>query len=295
MRVVICEDHALLRDGIIALLREAGQDVVGHTDTGDGLLALVAEHHPDLAIVDIRLPPTFRDEGIRAALAARKLQPGLGVLILSQYIEPVYSAELLDSGPGGVGYLLKERVGDVAGFLDAAHRVAAGGTALDREVVSELLFVAPREARNRGGGTARLDSLSRREREVLALMAEGRSNLAIGQSTGHRPRRRREAHLQHLQQTGPHRHRRGPSPCAGSRGLPTRDYLTPPRSSRDSNVGSEDPVAARECNGSSGSNSVICRVACRYARSHAADGAMPAHGSSIRGWRKLWTRLRPAG
>ena len=179
MRVVICEDHALLRDGIIALLREAGQDVVGHTDTGDGLLALVAEHHPDLAIVDIRLPPTFRDEGIRAALAARKLQPGLGVLILSQYIEPVYSAELLDSGPGGVGYLLKERVGDVQDFLDAAHRVAAGGTALDREVVSELLRA--REARNRGGGTA-LDSLSRREREVLALMAEGRSNLAIGQS-----------------------------------------------------------------------------------------------------------------
>ncbi len=179
MRVVICEDHALLRDGIIALLREAGQDVVGDTDTADGLLALVAEHHPDLAIVDIRLPPTFRDEGIRAAVAARQQQPRLGVLILSQYVEPVYAAELLNSGAGGVGYLLKERVGDVNDFLDAAHRVAAGGTALDREVVTELLSV--REGRARGSGRE-LDALSAREREVLALMAEGRSNAAIGRT-----------------------------------------------------------------------------------------------------------------
>jgi DNA-binding NarL/FixJ family response regulator len=179
MRIVICEDHALLREGITALLRDAGHDVLAHTDDADGLLTLIERHHPELAIVDIRLPPTFRDEGIRAAIAARALQPGLGVLILSQYVEPVYTAELLDSGAGGVGYLLKERVGDVQDFLDAAARVAAGGTALDREVVSELLHT--REAR--GASTAHeLDSLSGREREVLALMAEGRSNAAIGRA-----------------------------------------------------------------------------------------------------------------
>lgn len=178
MRIVICEDHALLREGITALLREAGHEVLAHTDNADGLLALVAEHRPDLAVVDIRLPPTFRDEGIRAAITARALQPGLGVLILSQYVEPVYTAELLDSGPGGVGYLLKERVGDVQDFLDAVERVAVGGTALDREVVSELLHT--REARERGD--TRLDTLTAREREVLALMAEGRSNAAIGRA-----------------------------------------------------------------------------------------------------------------
>lgn len=179
MRIVICEDHALLRDGMIALLREAGHDVLAHTDTGDGLLALIAEHRPDLAIVDIRLPPTFRDEGIRAAVTARQHQPGLGVLILSQYVEPVYTAELLDSGPGGIGYLLKERVGDVTDFLDAAQRVADGGTALDREVVRELLHGRDTPA---ASGAAALDALSGREREVLTLMAEGRSNAAIGRS-----------------------------------------------------------------------------------------------------------------
>lgn len=180
MRIVICEDHALLRQGITALLREAGHEVVAWTDTGEGLLALVAEHRPDLAVVDVRLPPTFSDEGIRAAVAARQLQPGLGVLILSQYVEPVYTAELLDSGAaGGVGYLLKERVGDVQDFLDAVERVAAGGTALEREVVAELLTA--RRARDRGRSTE-LDTLSAREREVLALMAEGRSNAAIGRA-----------------------------------------------------------------------------------------------------------------
>ena len=179
MRIVICEDHALLRDGIIALLREAGNEVLAHTDTADGLLTLIAEHHPDLAIVDVRLPPSFRDEGIRAAIAARQLQPGLGVLILSQYVEPVYTAELLDSGPGGIGYLLKERVGDVADFLDAAHRVANGGTALDRDVVSELL---QGRATRASAGAANLETLSAREREVLTLMAEGRSNAAIARA-----------------------------------------------------------------------------------------------------------------
>ena len=131
MRVVIAEDQALLREGIVALLREAGVDVVAQAEDGPGLLRIVAGHKPDLAIVDVRLPPTFTDEGVRAALEARARFPGLAVLILSQYVEPVYTAELLDSGEGGIGYLLKERVGDVKAFVGAVQRVAGGGTALD--------------------------------------------------------------------------------------------------------------------------------------------------------------------
>jgi DNA-binding NarL/FixJ family response regulator len=176
MRIVICEDHILLREGIIALLREAEIDVVAHTDNGPDLLRLLDQYEPDLAIVDIRLPPTFRDEGIRAAVEARRKTPGLAVLMLSQYVEPVYTAELLDSGAGGVGYLLKERVGDVQDFLEAVTRVAGGGTALDREVIAELL-----QARSTQGG-ARLEALTPREREALALMAEGRTNAAIART-----------------------------------------------------------------------------------------------------------------
>jgi DNA-binding NarL/FixJ family response regulator len=174
---VICEDHALLREGIIALLREAGVDVVADTGTAEGLLQLVAEHRPDLAIVDVRLPPTFRDEGIRAAVQLRRQMPALAVLILSQYVEPAYTAELLDAGAGGIGYLLKERVGDVQDFLDAVERVATGGTVLDREVVTELL---QGRRQQRGGG--HLDQLTPREREVLTLMAGGRSNGAIARA-----------------------------------------------------------------------------------------------------------------
>ena len=174
MRVVIAEDHALLREGIVALLREHGIDVVAQAEDGDGLVRIVGGHKPDLAIVDVRLPPTFTDEGIRAALAARERLPGLGILILSQYVEPVYTAELLESGEGGIGYLLKERVGEVRAFVDAVQRVANGGTALDREVVAELM-----RSREGHSGDAALDELTPREREVLGLMAEGRSNAAI--------------------------------------------------------------------------------------------------------------------
>jgi DNA-binding NarL/FixJ family response regulator len=174
MRVVIVEDQALLREGITALLREAGVDVVAQAEDGPGLLRIVAGHKPDLAIVDVRLPPTFTDEGIRAAIEARRRQPGLAILVLSQYVEPVYGAELLDSGESGVGYLLKERVGDVTGFLEAIERVADGGTAIDREVVTELVRArTPRAARSG------LDALTPREHEVLALIAEGRTNAAI--------------------------------------------------------------------------------------------------------------------
>ena len=176
MRVVVCEDHALLREGIVALLRENGITIAATTEDGPGLLDAVSEHTPDLAIVDVRLPPTFRDEGIRAAIEARLRIPGLAVLILSQYVEPVYSAELLDSGTAGVGYLLKERVGDVPAFLDSVQRVADGDTVLDREVVSELIRI--RTAQSTGG----IRALTPRERETLALMAEGRTNAAIART-----------------------------------------------------------------------------------------------------------------
>lgn len=172
MRVVIAEDHALLRQGLVALLDDVDIDVVATTDTGPGLLSIVAEHNPDLAIIDVRLPPTFADEGIRAAIEARGKHPALATFILSQYVEPVYTAELLDSPGAGLGYLLKERVSDIADFVDALHRVAAGGTALDREVVSELV-------RTRSAVSNRLDPLTPRERETLALMAEGRTNAGI--------------------------------------------------------------------------------------------------------------------
>jgi DNA-binding NarL/FixJ family response regulator len=178
MRAVIVEDLALLREGIVALLRENGIDVVAQAEDGPGLERIVSGHKPDVAIVDVRLPPTFSDEGLRAAIEARRRHPGLGVLILSQYVEPVYTAELLASGEAGVGYLLKERVGEVRAFIDAVERVAAGGTALDREVVAELM----RARTAQGLDDTALGSLTPREREVLELMAEGRSNAAVARA-----------------------------------------------------------------------------------------------------------------
>jgi DNA-binding NarL/FixJ family response regulator len=176
VRAVIAEDQALLREGIVALLRENGVEVVAQAEDGPGLLRIVGGHKPDVAIVDVRLPPTFTDEGVRAAIEARGRHPGVGILILSQYVEPVYTAELLATGEGGIGYLLKERVGDVSAFLDAVRRVAAGGTALDREVVAELVH------HRTGDGDGALDALSPREREVLGLMAEGRTNAGIARA-----------------------------------------------------------------------------------------------------------------
>ena len=177
MRAVIVEDSVLLREGIVALLRENGIDVVAQAEDGPGLERIVSGHKPDVAICDVRLPPTFSDEGLRAAIEARKRYPDLGVLILSQYVEPVYTAELLASGEAGVGYLLKERVGEVRAFLDAVERVAAGGTALDREVVSELV-----RRRDPGGEGGALSALTPREKEVLSLMAEGKTNTAVARA-----------------------------------------------------------------------------------------------------------------
>lgn len=173
MRVVIAEDLFLLRDGLIRMLDAHGFEVVSAVDTGAGLLAAVEEHHPDVAVVDVRLPPTFTDEGLRAALEARRRVPSLPVLVLSQYVEPIYARELLADGTGGVGYLLKDRVFDSAQFAEALRRVAGGGTAMDPEVISRLL------ARN--ADDSELGGLSPREREVMELMAEGRSNAAIAQ------------------------------------------------------------------------------------------------------------------
>jgi DNA-binding NarL/FixJ family response regulator len=175
LRVVIAEDLALLREGLVALLRENQIDVVAQVEDGPGLLRAIAGHRPDLAIVDVRLPPTFSDEGLRAAIEARRRQPELGVLVLSQYVETAYASELIGENTAGIGYLLKERIGDVRAFLDALERVAAGGTVLDRQVVAELLAT-------RDGHPEGLSSLTTREREVLALMAEGRSNAAIAES-----------------------------------------------------------------------------------------------------------------
>ncbi len=172
MRVVIAEDSVLLREGIVALLQEYDIEVVAQADDGEGLLRIVAGHKPDLAIVDVRLPPTFTDEGIRAALEARRRYPDLSVLVLSQYVEPVYTGELLASGESGVGYLLKERVGEVRSFLDAVHRVASGGTALDREVIASLV-------RAQTQSEDALAELTPRERETLSLIAQGRTNAAI--------------------------------------------------------------------------------------------------------------------
>ena len=173
MRVVIAEDLFLLRDGLTRMLQAHGLEITSAVDNGADLLAAVAKDQPDVAIVDVRLPPTFTDEGIGAALAARREVPGLPVLVLSQYVEQLYARELLASGSGGIGYLLKDRVFDSAQFVDAVRRVAGGGTAMDPEVIARLL------ARNTGNVS--IGALSPREREVLALMAEGRSNVAIAQ------------------------------------------------------------------------------------------------------------------
>lgn len=168
MRVVIAEDHALLRDGLTRLLEAFDFQVVATVDDGPSLLPALLEYKPDVAVVDVRLPPTFTDEGLQGAIAARTQVPGLPVLVLSQHVEPLYARELLSDRRGGVGYLLKDRVSNVAQFVDAVHQVAGGGTVMDPEVVARLLD------RSRP-----LDVLTAREREVLGEMAAGRSNAAI--------------------------------------------------------------------------------------------------------------------
>jgi DNA-binding NarL/FixJ family response regulator len=173
VRAVIAEDSVLLREGLARLLADGGVEVVAQADDGPGLLAAVDAYRPDLAIVDVRMPPTHTDEGLRAALEVRQRAPSTAILVLSQYVEERYAAELLAGGARGVGYLLKDRVADVGEFLAAVRRVGEGGAAIDPEVVAQLLG-RRRRADPLGG-------LSARELEVLALMAEGRSNVAIAE------------------------------------------------------------------------------------------------------------------
>ncbi|WP_019631229.1 response regulator transcription factor [Actinomadura atramentaria] len=170
MRVVIAEDHFLLREGLVRLLGEHGIEVAETVDNAPAFLRAVAAARPDAAVVDVRLPPTFTDEGVRAALTARRAAPGLPVLVLSQYVEPSYAAELLADGAGAVGYMLKDRVTNGEQFVEAVRRVAEGGTVMDPEVVSRLIGGARRSP---------LGDLTKRETEVLALIAEGKSNAGV--------------------------------------------------------------------------------------------------------------------
>jgi DNA-binding NarL/FixJ family response regulator len=169
LRVVVADDSLLLREGLVRVLVEAGLEVVGSYGDGDSLLADLPTLQPDLAVLDVRMPPTFRDEGVRTAIQARVMKPALGILLLSQYVEVVYAQELLSSGDGGIGYLLKDRVASLEELQDAIARIAAGGTVLDPEVVAQLI----------GRRHDPLETLTPREREVLTLMANGRTNSAI--------------------------------------------------------------------------------------------------------------------
>jgi DNA-binding NarL/FixJ family response regulator len=174
LRVVIAEDDVLMREGIARLLAEAGFEVAAQAGDADDLLRKALAHHPDVVVVDVQMPPGRGDDGLRAALELRRRDQGIGILVLSQYYEEAYALDLIGDHAEGVGYLLKERVGDVDAFIDAVRRVAAGGSALDPEVVSRML------GRRRAEGP--LDSLSPREREVLAAMAEGKSNQGIAEA-----------------------------------------------------------------------------------------------------------------
>jgi DNA-binding NarL/FixJ family response regulator len=174
LRVVIGEDDVLLREGIAAVLDRAGLEVVAQAGDAEDFLRKALAHHPDVAIVDVRMPPALRDDGLRAALELRRLRPGTGVVVLTQYLEEHYATRLIGDRPEGVGYLLKERVGDVAAFADAVSRVAAGGSALDPQVVGRML--------GRRRHDSPIDRLTPREREVLSAVAEGKSNQGIAAS-----------------------------------------------------------------------------------------------------------------
>ena len=168
--MVVADDSVLLREGLVRVLEEAGVEVLASYGDADSLLAELVEKQPQLVVLDVRMPPTFRDEGVRAAIRARELVPGVGILLLSQYVEVAYAQELLSSGSGGIGYLLKDRVASLAQLQDAVERIATGGTVLDPEVVAQLI----------GRRHDPLATLTPREHEVMALMAEGRTNAAIG-------------------------------------------------------------------------------------------------------------------
>ena len=214
MRIVIAEDQYLLRAGLSRLLAAYDIETVAAVETGADLLAAIGEHAPDLAIVDVRLPPTYTDEGLRAAVAARSARPGLPILVLSQHVEALYARELLADGRGGVGYLLKDRVFNDGEFIDAVRRVGSGGTAMDPEVIATLVNSTPRHGP--------LIGLTTRERQVLERMAEGRSNAAIARELFVSPRARSANTPPASSTSSACRHRRRQPPRPGRAGLSRR-------------------------------------------------------------------------
>lgn len=195
MRVVLAEDLFLLRDGLVRMLEAYDFEILAAVESGPELTRALAELEPDVAVVDVRLPPSHTDEGLQCALAARRARPGLPVLVLSQHVEQLYARELLADGNGGVGYLLKDRVFDAGQFIDAVRRVAAGGTAMDPQVISQLL--------SRRSQDKPMGGLTPRELEVMELMAQGRSNAAIASQLVVTERGGGQAHVQHLREAGP--------------------------------------------------------------------------------------------
>ena len=212
MRAVIAEDAVLLREGLARLLEEGGFEVVDAVDNGEELLRAVERHQPDVCVVDVRMPPTFSDEGVKAALVIRKQWPDVALLMLSQYVEERYAVDLIAGDSRGIGYLLKDRVADVGDFLEALRRVAAGGAALDPEVVTQLLV--------RSGRKDPLDPLSPREREVLGADGRGPHERLDRRAPGRHRGRRREARDQHLHQARPAARRPGAPARAGRAALP---------------------------------------------------------------------------
>ena len=253
LRVVIAEDSALIREGLARLITDSGGVVVAKVGDGPSFVAAVVEHRPDVSVVDVRMPPTQRDEGLRAAIEARRRVPGTPVLVLSQYVERQYATELLADRAGGVGYLLKDRVADIREFMDALRRVARGGTALDPEVVAQLMV--PRHADDP------LHALTPREREVLAAMAEGRTNVGIAAAARHLRGRHREAHQQHLRQARAARLGERPPPRAGGPDLPGLVASGP-----SGDLGGEAPSGTRAASHANSASPAPGEAATRRAR-----------------------------
>ena len=271
MRVVLADDSMLLREGIARLLEEAGMEVVAQSGDAEDLLRKVGAHKPDVAIVDVRMPPTHTDEGLRAAAEIRDRFPKTGVLVLSQYIEESYAMELLGSHTEGVGYMLKDRVSDLDRFVEGVRRVGEGGSVLDPEVVSRLL------GRRREADP--LAEISPRERDVLGLMAEGRSNHAIADRARRHRARRREARHEHLQQAQPPADGRRPPP--GARGADVPEGLIRRRDGVDGMSGAARGVRRWAPNGAS-SGTWRGRVALRTAF-QATSPRRAASGTAPRG------------